>query len=61
MKAMGRFDGILEWGVELKEIIGGLFDFFLFFLDGWMGLLAFWFLSKCLFDNQYGVYLSFFK
>lgn len=36
MKAMGRFDGILVWGVEL-EIIGGLFDFFLFFLDGWVG------------------------
>lgn len=22
MKAMGRFDGILGWGVELEEIIG---------------------------------------
>lgn len=37
MKAMGRFDGILGWGVEL-EIIGGLFDFF-FFLFFWGGIL----------------------
>lgn len=37
MKAMGLFDGILVWGVEL-EIIGGLFDFFFLFLGGigWM-------------------------
>lgn len=41
MKAMGRFDGILGWGVEL-EIIGGLFYFFFLFLDGWMdGLVGF--------------------
>lgn len=45
MKAMGRFDGILEWGVEL-EIIGVLFDFFFLFfwmdgwLDGWMDCLV---------------------
>lgn len=38
MKAMGRFDGILEWGVEL-EIIGVSFDC-LFFLDGWMDAMG---------------------
>lgn len=43
MKAMGRFDGILEWGVEF-EIIGVLFDLLLWMdamdamdgLDGWL-------------------------
>lgn len=45
MKAMGRFDGILGWGVEL-EIIGVLFDFFSFFggggdwMDEWVGLFV---------------------
>lgn len=33
MKAMGRFDGILEWGVEL-EIIGDWGEGCLIFLDG---------------------------
>lgn len=40
MKAMGRFDGILEWGVELEETIGVLgvvFSFF-FFRDAMDGL-----------------------
>lgn len=44
MKAMGRFDGILGWGVELEEIIGGLFEFFFWMdgLDGWMDGLDQW-------------------